>query len=154
MITRREALTAAAVTACAATDVAHGLPAEDPEQVLRSFLKAFEDCDLVRMEAAFAPDATYFDRAPRAADDPEHYRRGHGMPAEMRMLAAALPQQVPGPPYHRIDPRNLTCDRHGETTLCTFELEDADSLGRRTILLRRDAGGWKIAHIHASNVYR
>ena len=75
------------------------------------------------------------------------------MPDGMRQLAMNLPKSVAGPPYQRIDPRNLACDVYGEIALCTFELDGPDSLGRRTIILRRESGAWKIAHVHASNVY-
>jgi hypothetical protein len=36
--------------------------------------------------------------------------------------------------------------------VCTFHLDDPDSLGRRTVVLQRRQGAWKIIHIHASTV--
>jgi len=152
MLSRREALSAAA--GAASNGLIKRAPAKDgPEEALMAFLRAFEDCDLPRMEAAFARDATCFDRAPREAGDLVRYRRKTGMPDGMRQLAMNLPKSAAGPPYQRIDPRNLACDVYGEIALCTFELDGPDSLGRRTIILRRQEGGWKIIHIHASNVY-
>lgn len=154
MLTRREALHGVGGAALAAGEIANTAPADDdPQAALLAFLRAFENCDLARMQAAFARGATYFDRAPREPGDRALYRRGAGMPAGMRQIATTLPKTVPGPPYHRLEPRNLACERHGEIALCTFELDSADSLGRRTIVLRKQAGGWKIIHIHASNVY-
>jgi len=152
MLSRREALSAAA--GAASNGLIRRAPAKgSPEAALLAFLHAFEDCDLPRMEAAFAPDATCFDRAPREPGDLAQYHRAMGMPAGMRQLAANLPRSAAGPPYQRLDPRNLACDAYGEIALCTFELDGADNLGRRTIVMRKHAEGWKIIHIHASNVY-
>lgn len=152
MLSRREALSAAA--GAASNGLIKRAPAKDgPEEALMAFLRAFEDCDLPRMEAAFARDATCFDRAPREPGDLARYRRKTGMPDGMRQLAMNLPKSAAGPPYQRLDPRNLACETYGEIALCTFELDGADGLGRRTIVLRRQEGGWKIIHIHASNVY-
>jgi len=154
MLTRREALHGVGGATLAFGEIADAAVTDDgPRAALLAFLRAFENCDLPRMEAAFARGATYFDRAPRAPGDPALYRRGTGMPAGMRQIASTLPRTVPGPPYHRLEPRNLACDVHGEMALCTFELDSADSLGRRTIALRNGADGWKIIHIHASNIY-
>ena len=124
-----------------------------PQDALLAFLRAFENCDLPRMEAAFARDATCFDRAPADPGDLAPYHRAAGMPPGMRHLALTLPKTVPGPPYHRVDPQGLACVLHGDIALCTFELEDADNLGRRTVVLRHEADAWKIIHIHASNIY-
>jgi hypothetical protein len=78
-------------------------------------------------------------------------RRGHA-----RGNAAArvdIAHRVAGPAHQRLIASNLACETFGEIALCTFELDGADSLGRRTILLRKQKGAWKIIHIHASNVY-
>jgi len=153
MLTRREALSGA-VVAGAATTPGAAKQSESPEAALHAFLKAFEDCDLPRMEAAFAHDASYFDRAAGTVEDLGPYHRGKGMPVGMRQLALELPQTASGPPYHRVEPQNLTCEVYGALALCTFELEHPDNLGRRTVALRKQKEGWKIVHIHASNVYR
>jgi ketosteroid isomerase-like protein len=154
MLTRRETLSGVGGATLASGARANATAADHSAQAaLLSFLRAFEDCDLARMEVAFARDATCFDRAPREPGNLASYRRAAGMPAGMRQLASTLPARVPGPPYQRLIPRNLACETYGEIALCTFELDGADGLGRRTIVLRRQAEGWKITHIHASNVY-
>jgi ketosteroid isomerase-like protein len=156
MPTRRETLGAVAGAAWLASDASAARAADDgPVAALTAFLRAFENCDLPRMEAAFADDATSFDRAPPGPlGDFAPYRRAPGMPAGMREIARTLPQRVPGPPYHRVQPDNLACQIHGDIALCTFELDGIDNLGRRTVILIRQARGWKILHIHASNLYR
>jgi len=125
-----------------------------PEKALRAFLRAFENCDLPAMEAAFAPKATSFDRAPPVPGDLSLYRRRGGMPAGMRQLALTLPMTQPGPPYHRVQPDNLSVERHGDLAVAMFELDGPDNLGRRTVILRRYGERWLIVHLHASNVYR
>jgi len=154
MLTRRETLSGVAGATWASSEFVKAGPADgSPQAALLAFLHAFEDCDLARMEEVFARDATSFDRAPRQPGSLAAYRRQKGMPGGMRQLASTLPKNVPGPPYQRIEPKNLVCDRYGDIALCSFELDSPDSLGRRTIVLRWQEGGWKIIHIHASNVY-
>ena len=40
----------------------------------------------------------------------------------------------------------------GRAAVATFQLRNEQRLARRTILFKRTAGGWRIAHLHASNV--
>jgi ketosteroid isomerase-like protein len=156
MPTRRETLNGIAGAAClAAEPISAAVTDDSPQAALAAFLHAFENCDLPRMEAAFANDATCFDRAPRGPlGDFSPYRLAPGMPAGMRELATTLPRRVPGPPYQRVEPNNLACRIVGDIALCTFELDSADDLGRRTVVFIRQARAWKILHIHASNLYR
>ncbi len=158
-LTRRKAIAAAAAGCAAIVDLgatAVPLPTTDPagpEKALRAFLRAFENCDLPAMEAAFAPEATSFDRAPPVPGDLSLYRRKSGMPAGMRQLALALPTAQLGPPYHHLQPANLSVERYDDFAIAMFELEGADNLGRRTVILRRYGEHWLIVHLHASNVY-
>ena len=150
---RRSVLLAPALlTACASLT---GVERESAEAALISFLRSFEDCDLPRMESAFAEDATYFDRAlPTEIQDLSSYRRGRGMPAGMRRLAQQLPTTNPGPPYHRLTPEDLLIQGDDDVAVCSFHLASQGTLGRRTVILQRRAGRWKIIHIHASNIER
>ncbi|MFT3727615.1 MAG: nuclear transport factor 2 family protein [Terricaulis sp.] len=142
-------LGAGATAACAATPAS-----ADARETLLAFLRAFENCDLPAMEAAFAPDATHFDRAlPQAGgNDLSAFKRGQGMPPGMRHIAEALPRTSPGPPYHHVVAEDLLVQGSDEVAVCSFHLTSADSLGRRTVVLARRAGHWKIIHLHASNV--
>jgi hypothetical protein len=38
------------------------------------------------------------------------------------------------------------------TALVTFELRNGERVGRRTLVMRREAGLWLILHLHASNM--
>ncbi len=122
-----------------------------------AFLKAFADCDLPRMEAAFAADANCFDRTVMAArGNPgvrlDDWRRAAGMPPGMRRLAQSLPASQPGPPYQSLIPLDLLVQATADMAVCTFHLESPHVLCRRTVVMARRDGTWKIIHIHASNV--
>jgi ketosteroid isomerase-like protein len=58
-------------------------------------------------------------------------------------------------PAPRLDiaPRDVLVQVNGATAIVTFEFDrDGGSYGRRTMVLIRRADGWKILHIHASNI--
>jgi len=124
---------------------------------LLAFLKAFEDCDLPRMEAAFAPDANGFDRTVMSAKGAsglklDDWRRVDGMPPGMRKLAQVLPKTQAGPPYQSLVPQDLLIQASADMAVCTFHLVSPHILCRRTIVMARRHGVWRIIHIHASNV--
>jgi hypothetical protein len=126
------------------------------EAALRAFLRSFADCDLAAMEAAFAPEATSFDLLVAGDDDeaPEKsaLKRASGIPQTMRKIAQELPKERPGPPYHRPDLiDDLQVQVVGDMALCTFHFDRPERLGRRSIVLVRRAGQWRILHLHASN---
>lgn len=126
----------------------------EAEAALRAFLKAFENDDVAAMEAAFAPDAASFDvvlAAPGVSPpDLQALRRKPGMPGSMRALVERTPKPPSGPPYRRLEPKDLLIQVEGSTAVCTFHLEGPASLGRRTIVLVRRGQAWKILHVHAS----
>ena len=131
--------------------------AASAEAALRAFLRSFADCDLVAMEAAFAPDATSFDALTAGPNAPvptlTAMKRAPGMPAIMRRVAERMKQERPGPPYHRPDQiDDLLVQVIGDMALCTFQFDDPDRIGRRTIALVRRDGVWRILHLHASNL--
>ena len=52
-----------------------------------------------------------------------------------------------------IQPRELTIQVFGNEAIATFHLDDrVGSLNRRTIVLNKTKKGWKIVHLHASEV--
>jgi len=98
---------------------------------------------------AFDDDATVF--YPRAFPEREHGR------AEFEKMFKVVFEQIRGgktaPPYMRIEPRGLTIQMFGDTAIATFHLDDrAGFLNRRTLVLHKTAAGWKIVHLHASEV--
>lgn len=153
----RRLLLSGLVAAPALAGAAESPPETAVRDTLMSFLKAFENCDLPAMEAAFAGEAVSFDRTVMSVAgapnlDRNTYRRVAGMPPGMRALATHLPQTVPGPPYQSLVPLDLLIQATNDMAVCTFHLESPHILCRRTIVLQRRDGSWKIIHIHASNV--
>jgi ketosteroid isomerase-like protein len=57
-----------------------------------------------------------------------------------------------GPPYLNLQPRDLSIQEIGELALVSFHLDLPGALRRRTLVLRRRDGVWKILHLHASNM--
>jgi ketosteroid isomerase-like protein len=157
-ISRRFALAAALAAAPAAAAAASVEDARaSAEAALRAFLHAFENDDLATMEASFAPDAVCFDPVVASSKgsgalDPQALHRKPGMPPAMRALVESSLKTGSGPPYRKLDPKDLLVQTDGQMALCTFHLEAPTGFARRTIVLIRRAGAWKILHIHASNV--
>jgi hypothetical protein len=52
-----------------------------------------------------------------------------------------------------LQPRDLNIQIFGEVAIATFHLDDRPGfLNRRTIVLHNTPEGWKIVHLHASEV--
>jgi len=52
-----------------------------------------------------------------------------------------------------LDPLDLRVEQLSEdVALVTFHLVDGGTLNRRTLVFKREPNGWKIVHIHASNL--
>jgi ketosteroid isomerase-like protein len=110
------------------------------DEALATFIDALSKLDRERLEACFAEGASVF--------LPWGGPRRDGMWNErFAEMAAARPG-----PYFTIEPRDVRVEMLGGIALVTFHLLQPDSLGRRTLLLRRTGDAWKILHLHASNL--
>jgi uncharacterized protein len=117
--------------------------------VLAKFIYAFDSLDWERFRSACDDDATVF--YPRAIPE-----RANGRP-EFEKAFKGVFQQIRGdktmPPYMDIQPKDLRIQVFGSTAIATFHLDDrAGFLNRRTIVLNKTEAGWKIVHLHASEV--
>jgi len=120
------------------------------EQLVRRFLRAFEDLDLAAMSDCFDEDATMFFPTPEPAElvvgRPAILDRFAAVAAEIRAEASS------GPPYHRLDPVGLTVLTAGpDAAVVTFELRRPDRTGRRTFVVQRSGSECRVVHLHASN---
>lgn len=153
---RRTFLSAPALAGVATASVAKAADRRsEAEAALRAFLRAFENGELAVMEAAFPPDSVSFDPVVMSEKgsgpvDHQAYRRRAGMP--MRALVEGDLKSGKPPPYRKLDPKDLLVQIEGDVAVCTFHLDGPTSLARRTIVLVRRDGGWKILHLHGSNV--
>ena len=121
----------------------------DVRAALANFIRAFDDLDWENFRLAFDDNATVF--YPRAIP-----QRANGRP-EFEKGFKTVFQQIRGnktaAPYMDIQPRDLRIQLFGDVAIATFHLDDRPgSLNRRTIVLSKTQKGWKIVHLHASEV--
>lgn len=134
----------------AAPVLAQSQPADtEVREALVHFIRAFDDLDWEQFRQAFDDNATVF--YPRAMPE-----RANGR-AEFEKGFKTVFEQIRGsktaPPYIDIQPKELNIQRFGDVAIATFHLGDrAGFLNRRTIVLNKTQKGWKIVHLHASEV--
>ena len=135
-------------------------PVDEEAEILASlttFLRAFENGNLDAMEASFSEEATSFRRTlmSNGITDPietTDYKRARGLPPAMRELVKSWQGRLDGPPYMALDPKDLEVQMLTDAAIVTFHLENGRSLSRRTFVLAREEGSWRIVHLHPSNV--
>lgn len=122
------------------------------KQTLTAFLTSFENLNWPKFKAFFAPDVTMFHPAPpngRRVDSPQEFEKAWlGVFERIRKNSGR-----DSAPFMSLQPQDLKIQIISpEVALVSFHLTDANVLNRRTIVFRHDADGWKIVHIHASNL--
>jgi len=122
---------------------------DEVRRTLTKFLTAFASLDWEAFRNFFADDATaYFpsQRANRATGRAE-------IEATFRQVFERIRATKSAPPYLNLDPADLDVQLFRDTAVATFHLHDMPNvIGRRTVVLEKRAGEWKIVHLHASNV--
>jgi ketosteroid isomerase-like protein len=118
-------------------------------EALAKFVDAFDNLDWETFRLAFDDDATVF--YPRAFPE-----RANGR-AELEKTFKVVFQQIRSgkttAPYMDIQPKDMKLQMFGDFAIATFHLDDrAGFLNRRTIVLTKTKAGWKIVHLHASEV--
>ena len=119
------------------------------KDALAKFIRAFDDLDWEAFRLAFDDSATVF--YPRAVPE-----RANGR-AEFEKTFKIVFEQIrggkSGAPYMDIQPKEMRIQFFGNLAIATFHLNDrAGFLNRRTIVLKKTEKGWKIVHLHASEV--
>jgi len=125
------------------------------ERTFNRFIVAFNNLDWDTFRSALADDVTLFN--PDIPEAPNLGRLDGRQRVEesFKAVFAASRRQSNGPPYLHIVPKNVRVQMLGDSAIVTFEFDrDGNSFGRRTFVFHRGVHGWKIAHIHASNVVR
>jgi ketosteroid isomerase-like protein len=132
---------------------ASAVDAADVRTALTRFLVAFENLDWEAFRASFDDRATVFFPSP---EPPERVDGRSAYEARFRQVFDEIRRGAPaGPPFQRLDPEDLHIQQLGrEAALVTFHLRNAERLARRTIVFQKTNGGWRIIHLHASNVPR
>lgn len=139
--------------------LAEGPPAPPPADItsevratVDTFVRAFEALDWPAFRACFAEGATVFHPAPPhvlRTDSPESFERAWAAVFERIRRNSGRTS----PPYFRLEPKDVRIQRLSDRiALVTFHLPQGATMGRRTMVLEKLDAGWKIAHIHASNL--
>lgn len=116
-----------------------------------AFLRAFEDLDMASFIACFADDASTFFPTPEPAVRVDGkaaiQRRFEAVFAGIRQAATG------GPPFHQLRPEDLNVQHLGDAVaIVSFHLRGDARLARRSLVLRQSLSGWRIMHLHASNM--
>jgi ketosteroid isomerase-like protein len=118
---------------------------------LANFIQAFDNLDWETFRLAFSDDATVF--YPRGFTE-----RANGRAEFEKTFKVVFDQIRDGKtraPYMDIQPKDMKVQIFGDSAIATFHLDDrAGFLNRRTIVLKKTKAGWKIVHLHASEVAR
>ncbi|ABF42598.1 hypothetical protein Acid345_3597 [Candidatus Koribacter versatilis Ellin345] len=121
------------------------------DQRLTAFVSSFDDLDWQRFRPFFADDATVFHPAApnlKRTDSRESFEQAWlGVFERIRKNS-----RKSAPPYMQLQPKDLRIQYlDKDVALVTFHLDDGEVFGRRTMVWQRQAGEWRIVHIHASN---
>jgi ketosteroid isomerase-like protein len=122
---------------------------EGVEQVINDFLVPFSSRDVAGFMAYFAEDATVF-FPPSASGAPPGRVQGRANVARAFDELFKRVGVTPGP-RPTIRPLDPLVQQFGDTAIVTFHLGTDASRGRRTLVLRRIGGDWRIVHLHASD---
>ena len=115
-----------------------------------TFLRAFEDLDMATFIACFAADASVFlpEPDPSMRYDGQEAIRGYFQSVFDEIKGGA----ASGPPYHRLTPEGLKVQvLDDDAAVVTFHMTGPGRVARRTLVLNRQEGRWRIAHLHASS---
>lgn len=124
-------------------------PESEVQAALAHFVVAFDNLDWENFRLAFDDNATVF------------YPRGYPGRAsgrvEFEKTFKVVFQQIRDgksqAPFMDIQAKDMQIQVFGDIAIATFLLDDtAGFLNRRTIVLHKSATGWKIVHLHASEV--
>jgi uncharacterized protein (TIGR02246 family) len=116
----------------------------DVRETLDGFFRAVESRDLDRVTPYFEEDAQMFSPL---GTYPARLDGRAAIMEQFKAISEAL-KQMPTP--IRIDPQALVVREFGDIALVTFHLKLPGPLHRRSFILRKRDGRWRIAHIHAS----
>jgi ketosteroid isomerase-like protein len=136
-----------------ASSLAFAAPSASAEaevrKTLSDFIQAFDNLDWDHFRAAFADGATVFypREFPHRATGREEFERF------FRKVFDRIRGDRTQGPFMDIQPRDLNLQIMGTVAIATFHLDDRSGfLNRRTIVLEKQPAGWKIIHLHASEV--
>jgi ketosteroid isomerase-like protein len=121
-------------------------------QVLPGFLAAIDNLDWPAFRSYFASNVTMFHPGfpnIKRIDSPEDFEKAWlGVFSRIKKESGRSE-----PPYMSLQPEDLRIETLCPTVaLATFHLFQSGIVSRRSIVFRQASDGWKIVHIHASNI--
>jgi ketosteroid isomerase-like protein len=122
---------------------------DDIRNTLSDFTHAFDNLEWDRFRLSFSDDATVFypREFPHRADGRKEFEKFFE-----KVFEHIRAGRTHGP-YMDIQPKELKLQIVGDVAVATFHLDDRPGfLNRRTIVLQKRDGQWKIIHLHASEV--
>ena len=122
------------------------------EQLTARFLKAFENLDIDAFMSCFAPDATVFFPIP---EPPQRFDGEAAIREHFQQVFAAIRRtsSATAPPFHHLNPEDLEVQvLSSDAAVVTFHLRNSERIARRTLVISKVGGDWRIRHLHASNV--
>ena len=133
---------------CAGSVQAQSPEEPDVRRAVNDFVRAFVNLDWERFRASFDSNATvFFPRAGRRAEEKQSIEAG------FQQVFAKAREARKSAPYLTIEPHDMKVQAFGDTAIVTFHLDDDPAkIQRRTVVLHKTKVGWKIVHIHASEV--
>lgn len=125
-------------------------PEAHVRRTLSQFVEAFDNLEWERFAGFFADDATMFQprKFPRRAENKSEIE------AQFRQVFEVIRGSQSKPPYMDLQSRDLRVQMlTPDVAIVTFHLDDRPGLlNRRTIVWQHLKSGWKIVHIHASEL--
>jgi ketosteroid isomerase-like protein len=123
------------------------------EGVIREFLTALNNLDWPAFRKCWIESPiVYHPSIPHRIDEPKAFDESWQVTfASVRKQAEA--HGVMQAPFMTLQPQDLRIDvLNPEIAMATFHIGGAATVGRRTVVLVKTDGGWKMAHLHASNI--
>jgi ketosteroid isomerase-like protein len=115
---------------------------------LNQFLEALRNLEFDKFQSFFSKDVTVF-------FPPSAHISGMvaGKDSVMKVFSGFFQnarKNKEGPPYLDITPEKLMITIIQSIALVTFEVKDPGAIGRRTVIMKKEAGKYEIIHLHAS----
>ena len=120
--------------------------APPPDDVVGQFTAAFNRLSVDELRPLLAEDATAFLPMPRFG------ARIEGRENILAALAPLFEAEKARAGSMNLQAKGLAMQRAGRTVVATFDVGTEAVFSRRTLVLERRGGAWKIVHLHASNV--
>jgi ketosteroid isomerase-like protein len=128
-----------------------------PAGAIHGFIHGLNTADVDAVLEMFSDEATVF--GPFIAS-PARLEGGEAIRNLFEPLFSQLRKSGDGPMYMNLEPRDVHVQEFGDSAVVTFHLgpipadsvERPYSFSRRTVVVKRSADRWLIAHLHASNV--